>query len=126
MECFKAQTVIDLFLLKEVCLYESCSQRELMFDKLTAMGVIHFMHGNIHPHTGQLKLLFDITKPCVDYYSILHFKLKSNALQPIDVPVVQQADHTITHVDNEDTDDRLFHYQLWSWEVHIILKCKLT
>ena len=81
---------------------------EVMFDKLTGMSVIHYMHGNIHPHTGQLKLLFDITKLCVDCYSILHFKLQSNALQAIDVPVAQQADQTITHVDNEDTDDSLF------------------
>ena len=72
------------------------------------MSVIHFMHGNIHPHTGQLKLTFDITKPCIDCHSILHFELKSNAVQVIDVPVTQQADQTITYVDNEDTDDCLF------------------
>ena len=108
LECFKSQIVIDPFLLREVSLYESCSQREVIFDKLTGMSAIHFMHGNIHPHTGQLKLLFDITKPCIDCYSILHFKLKSNAVQAIDVPAAQQADQTITRVDNEDTDDRLF------------------
>ena len=45
---------------------------------------------------------------CIDCYSILHFKLKSNAVQAIDVPAAQQADQTITRVDNEDTDDRLF------------------
>ena len=43
-----------------------------------------------------------------DCYSILHFKLKSNAVQAIDVPAAQQADQTITRVDNEDTDDHLF------------------
>ena len=62
LEYFKSQIVIDPFLLREVSLYESCSQREVIFDKLTGMSAIHFMHGNIHPHTGQLKLLFDITR----------------------------------------------------------------
>ena len=79
-----------------------------MFDKLTGMSAIHFMHGNIHPHTGQLKLLFEITSPCIDCHSILHFKLKSNAVQVIYVPVAQQADQTITYIGNEDTDDCLF------------------
>ena len=60
LECFKSQIVIDpfLLLLREVSLYER-------FGKLTGMSAIHFMHGNIHPHTDQLKLLFDITKPCI-------------------------------------------------------------
>ena len=126
LECFKSQIVIDSFLLREVSLYESCSQREVIFDKLTGISAIHFMHGNIHPHTGQLKLLFDITKPCIDCYSILHFKLRAMQRRQLMFQLPNRLTRLLHMLTMKILMITFFHYHLWSWEVHIILKCKLT
>ena len=80
MHCFKSQTVIDPLTLNQVLL-----------------------HGNIDPRTGKFTQSFDISKPCIDCYSIFYFKHKN--LAGAALPLDGQDDHNHVNDDSHAEDD---------------------
>ena len=61
------------------------------------------MHGNIDPRTGKFTQLFDISKPCIDRYSIFYFKHKN--LAGTTLPLDDQDEHNHVNDDSHAEDD---------------------
>ena len=78
-----------------------CFKSQIVIDPLTLNQVL--LHGNIDPRTGKFTQPFDISKHCIDCYSILYFKHKN--LAGTTLPLDDQDDHNQVNDDSHAEDD---------------------
>ena len=78
-----------------------CFKSQIVIDPLTLNHVL--LHGNIDSRTGKFTQSFDISKSCIDCYSIFYFKHKN--LAGTTLPLDDQNDRNQVNDDSHAEDD---------------------